>query len=271
MLDYSLSDFQRSDFILNYDIDVTDNTIMVNYANDKSMCIPYTKENEIMLLKRMKNQVLQSGKFYEIVKGETKKYNRLDRLYKIMFAIYGGLLIGLAIKEIIAALLFFILTLPVNIRNIKKFKHINMVLKGLKRTLNDYEKNVDFIENMGSFTNDKVMRPYVISNMSEKVQYVISMGIVNDKYNTVNFENDEIPYVNYELTNPDDIEHEKRLLEEGYVDASMREIPYLNENTIDSLSYDDLAKIEKLTMSSNNMNGKVLVKLKKYNSNQIER
>jgi len=61
MKDYSLNLEDSKTFVLNYT--VKDNQITVNLANGENYVIPYTAENEVKLLKRMKTQVLQSDEF----------------------------------------------------------------------------------------------------------------------------------------------------------------------------------------------------------------
>lgn len=61
MKNYSLNLEDSKTFVLNYT--VKDNQITVNLANGENYVIPYTTENEVKLLKRMKTQVLQSDKF----------------------------------------------------------------------------------------------------------------------------------------------------------------------------------------------------------------
>ena len=61
MKDYSLNLEDSKTFVLNYT--VKDNQITVKFANGENYVIPYTTENEVKLLKRMKTQVLQSDEY----------------------------------------------------------------------------------------------------------------------------------------------------------------------------------------------------------------
>lgn len=74
MKDYSLNLEDSKTFVLNYT--VKDNQIAVNLANGENYVIPYTTENEVKLLKRMKTQVLQSDEFM------SKQEKRFSRSWK---------------------------------------------------------------------------------------------------------------------------------------------------------------------------------------------
>lgn len=58
MKDYSLTIEERREFILNYL--VKDDKIIIAYASDEDIIIPYTKENEKKVLEKMKHQVLKA-------------------------------------------------------------------------------------------------------------------------------------------------------------------------------------------------------------------
>lgn len=79
MKDYSLNLEDSKTFVLNYT--VKDNQITVNLANGENYVIPYTAENEVKLLKRMKTQVLQSDEFM------SKQEKRFSKSWKL--AIWG--------------------------------------------------------------------------------------------------------------------------------------------------------------------------------------
>lgn len=75
MKDYSLNLEDSKTFVLNYT--VKDNQITVNLANGENYVIPYTAENEVKLLKRMKTQVLQSDEF---MSKQEKRFSKSRKL-----------------------------------------------------------------------------------------------------------------------------------------------------------------------------------------------
>lgn len=75
MKDYSLNLEDSKTFVLNYT--VKDNQITVNLANGENYVIPYTAENEVKLLKRMKTQVLQSDEF---MNKQEKRFSKSRKL-----------------------------------------------------------------------------------------------------------------------------------------------------------------------------------------------
>ena len=85
MKDYSLNLEDSKPFVLNYT--VKDNQITVNLANGENYVIPYTAENEVKLLKRMKTQVLQSDEFM------SKQEKRFSKSWKL--AIWGVSMLAL--------------------------------------------------------------------------------------------------------------------------------------------------------------------------------
>jgi len=85
MKDYSLNLEDSKTFVLNYT--VKDNQITVNLANGENYVIPYTAENEVKLLKRMKTQVLQSDEFM------SKQEKRFSKSWKL--AIWGVSMLAL--------------------------------------------------------------------------------------------------------------------------------------------------------------------------------
>ena len=71
MKNYSINEYQEKTFILNYNIE--NEEIIVNLASGSNYKLPYTKENEIMILERMKEQVLNANEFLKHAESKEKK------------------------------------------------------------------------------------------------------------------------------------------------------------------------------------------------------
>lgn len=277
MLDYTLNSFHRSCFIISYDIDPDDKTIMVNYANNKSDIMPYTIENEKMILNRMRKQIIDGNNFYNRTTNSFKKLKFKDRLYKVLLTILLGIIIGLAIQNPLSCLLFLLLTLPSNVNIFRMYKKNSLDMWILNRTLKDYEKNIDFVNNSKCFSNEKVLKPYAITNMPDRVRNIITMGVIGDEYDKIVADTSKSSVlVDFQLfdeeklnTNKEahdlSIKNQKEAIQNGYKDLSDREIPFINENTINELTYQDLDELYKLTTSDKNKTGKVLIKTINFN------
>ena len=72
MKNYAINKYQEKSFILNYKI--IDDKIIINLASSDNYTLPYTKENEIMILERMKDQVLNSDEYFNRIKKKEKKH-----------------------------------------------------------------------------------------------------------------------------------------------------------------------------------------------------
>ena len=70
MKDYTLNKEDKRTFILNYEI--KDNKIIVNFASGKKYEVPYTEENEKIILTLMEEQVNNSEKFERVSKKNLK-------------------------------------------------------------------------------------------------------------------------------------------------------------------------------------------------------
>ena len=228
----------------------------------------------------MRQQVLDAGRFYEKLKKGFKEFDRKDKMYKILYTIFLGMAIGLATYSVFSALLFTLITSPTHIHSFKKWKEVRKNLKGFKNTMDDYEKSLAFIQNNDSFSNKKIMKPRVIDKSSDKVKFIISSGIICDKYDECPTSVDSVPYVDYRLFNdPEEIPteeqkkesdaYEEESIRDGYTDVSDREVPFVNENTIGDMSYRELYDLYKLSNQENK--GNVLVKLKEYKAESLNR
>lgn len=161
MKNYSLNFEDSKTFILNYKVE--DNQIIVNLASRENYVIPYTLENEKILLERMKTQVLNSREF----EYEQKK---IFYLYMIL-ATYCG--IALPIFVIGDTTIPF---LDVIGAGLSAFSTIYGVYKmiDIKRKIKDINKNKMFLNNE-EILNEKVRsNQNILSNTDTKTKKLVS-------------------------------------------------------------------------------------------------
>ena len=178
MKDYSTNSFEQKTFILYYSINVIKNTITVYYADSTTQVLPYSTSQEKILLKKMKQQVINGKDYYKKTIESVKKYSFKDKMCKIIFAIYLGLIIGLIHTNIITAGLFSILTGFSMYTWIKDFKKNRVELNKCTNDLYDYEKYLNFINNEEVFSNARIMKPMVLTSVPPMVQYTINSKLL---------------------------------------------------------------------------------------------
>ena len=137
MKDYSLSKEYKKDFILHYEI--INNYMYISKADGKIEIKKYSKEEEIKILEKMKNQVLNSKEFSTTLNQKFETFVKLflDESLLLTMFIVTILTLGL---PIIPTIIGFI-TFPVI-----------MTLTGLKlgkytKLRNDLKKNLLFLKN----------------------------------------------------------------------------------------------------------------------------
>lgn len=146
MKDYTLE--KNDDFILNYAIE--DDYIYIKYASGKTFEKEYSRELEIYLLNQMKEQI----KFYgEILTKEVDKRLVLNRL-KLIFALLVFGLVNFTLPAIIVSDFLINLLIPIT-TFVCSFISINQIQKTMhyKDIINDYLKNINFLENIELFRN----------------------------------------------------------------------------------------------------------------------
>lgn len=173
MKDYSLNKYDKRDFILNYMIE--NDQIKIRYADNKTYTIPYTSHNEKKIIKKMKLQVLNSGKFEDEQKENVKKYikgliaNIAILSLNILSIVYldGGM-----ISYIISIISAF--TLEAYTCNIIK----------IKRALEDIEKNKLLINNEEEINKSIVENKNILNNVDKEVTEIIQSA--RDENNVIN-------------------------------------------------------------------------------------
>lgn len=177
MKDYSLNLEDSKTFVLNYT--VKDNQITVNLANGENYVIPYTTENEVKLLKRMKTQILQSDEFMN------KQEKRFSRSWK--WAIWSASMIALNIISLASGnsavpvlsgicASWFVFDVG--------YRIYNMV--DSKRNIKDINKNKMLLNNEERL-NEKVKENYnILAHTDEKTKEIVHSTPVDQPVFTLN-------------------------------------------------------------------------------------
>jgi len=158
---YSNKNEIRQSFIRSYSI--LGNQLIINYATEESV-IPYTRENEIKLLNRMKEQLKTYGKdYFERRRIINSKYlfQQIILISLNLFLTFSG---GyLSIVNLLCAVLLTGLT----IGKLTVFDKHDVLLE-------DYNKNILFINNE-EFINKNLSKCKEINGVSEDVKLYISV------------------------------------------------------------------------------------------------
>ena len=280
MKDYSANEFDRKTFILNYEVNPKDNIITINYADGTNEEILYSRKTEKVLLEKMKKQVLEHQKEYEKAKKEFKKCTSKKKIDLIFVAIT----LGIALSAFKFGIINGIISLVYNgimlkmMLKVLGFKQNNIKIQNTLSLIEDYEKNLSFIENEEAFSNKRIMKPDVLSNVPLPVLIAINEKITTKTLsmpNDIVIDDGYVPLADYALI-PDintitDEEYksqlesvEKEHIENGYIDYAEDDEPLLDINEIDSLSYDDVYNTYQLSNKHQNTKGRVLMKVISY-------
>ncbi len=252
MKDYSQNSFEKKSFILKYDIDALESTILVYYADGTTQLLPYTITQEKILLKKMKEQILKANKYNLKNTLRLQKYLIFDLgikayfLTNIMFIIMS--LFSNPILGLYNSLALFLFTIGIS----KPYKNNRKKMNDLVELINDYQKNLNFINNEDSFSNKKIFTREVITKASSRVSHIINNGIIVDekeRYMELLHKNEE-PYVSHIVSKEDNIINE--YMNDGFIDYGKREVPFINVNTAEMLSEKELEELKDLTKNSNN-------------------
>lgn len=177
MKDYSLDFEDSKTFVLNYE--VKDNHITINLATGEKYVIPYTIENEIKLLKRMKTQVLQSNEFM------SKQEKRFSRSWKraiwsasmialIVISLASGNSVVPVLSGICASWFVF------------DIGHIIYSMIDSKRNIKDINKNKMLLNNEEKL-NEKIKRnPNILVNTNEQTKEMVSSTPIDQPVFTLN-------------------------------------------------------------------------------------
>ena len=173
MKDYSLNKYDKRDFILNYMIE--NDQIKIRYADNKTYTIPYTSHNEKKIIKKMKLQVLNSGKFEDEQKENVKKY--------IKGLIANIVILGLNILSIVyldGGMISYIISI-ISAFNLEAYT-CNIIK--IKRALKDIEKNKLLINNEEEINKSIVENKNILNNVDKEVTEIIQSA--RDENNVIN-------------------------------------------------------------------------------------
>lgn len=173
MKDYSLNKYDKMDFILNYMIE--NDQIKIRYADNKTYTIPYTSHNEKKIIKKMKLQVLNSGKFEDEQKENVKK--------NIKSLIANIVILGLNILSIVyldGGMISYIISI---ISAFTLEAYTCNIIK-IKRALEDIEKNKLLINNEEEINKSIVENKNILNNVDKEVTEIIQSA--RDENNVIN-------------------------------------------------------------------------------------
>ena len=154
MKNYSINEYQKKSFILNYC--VKDNNIIVNLANGNNYMIPYSIENEKMILERMRDQVIDSKEFYDNIVKKEKKYEIIMFLL-CFFTINIYYFMGM---NILMPFLY-----AFSIKSIWDYVNIS-------KYVDDYKKNLLFINNSDIFKSNNITKKDLL-DVSKKTRKIM--------------------------------------------------------------------------------------------------
>jgi len=178
MLDYSLNDNEKENFILNYEINGDE--IKVNVASGDEYSVPYTKENEENIIKKMEEQISNANDF---IKGcET------DKETSVKMMIFCGILACACSYIFINK--FSLLPFLLAIGNIYVISRCYKDYQRDKTLLKDLEKHTLFLE------HKDVINKYLAKG-NEKVKEESMNPVITDNNTNILTVND-VHDMNYE-------------------------------------------------------------------------
>ena len=188
MKDYSLNLEDSKTFVLNYTI--KGNEITVNLANGENYVIPYTTENEVKLLEKMKIQVLQSEQF--MIKQE-KRFSKswkwaiwdvsilaLNVFSVITFASRYNVLLtkggGMCVSWFVFDIAYRINSMIDSKKNIKDINKNRMLLNNEERQNEKVKENYNILAHTDKKTKEivhsiPVDQPVFTLNSIDKIKY----------------------------------------------------------------------------------------------------
>ena len=137
MLDYTKFLECKFRFILNYE--VKDGNLIIHYAKEDDLVVPYTTDAEKVVLLFMKNQIIYSEEIFKKIR------ERYDGFYDILSRYLCG--VGFAYSLLEQQFIAFIASIGLlgfNYLQSRQHKKIGIILE-------DYEKNKFFVDNQDKF------------------------------------------------------------------------------------------------------------------------
>ena len=176
MKDYTLNKEDERAFILNYE--VKDNKIIVNFASGKKYEVPYTEEDEKIILTLMKEQVNNTEKFEKTAKKKLKVMTRWI-IYSIVNIVFVAtiLLTGSSTAPVVQVICGSLFILSGILKS--------CVLVDIKTKLKDLKKNQLFLDNEDFFKSKEKTNTDAL-NKEETVRETITLNDIDKmSYNEV--------------------------------------------------------------------------------------
>ncbi len=176
MKDYTLNKEDERAFILNYE--VKDNKIIVNFASGKKYEVPYTEEDEKIILTLMKEQVNNTEKFEKTAKKKLKVMTRWI-IYSIVNIVFVAtiLLTGSSTTPVVQVICGSLFILSGILKS--------CVLVDIKTKLKDLKKNQLFLDNEDFFKSKEKTNTDAL-NKEETVRETITLNDIDKmSYNEV--------------------------------------------------------------------------------------
>lgn len=176
MKDYSLNNIEKNNFVLNYD--VTEDKIIVNFANGERYTIPNTESNIRKLEDKMREQIEESDSA-EKVQTRKKTINKLITLgiflasslafyYTIPTPTIFGKTFSIATKFLSFASISVITSTPFIIKAVKQ-----------SRIINDIKKHKYYLENESKISNG-IQNTNVLANTKNTSNTLLENPTIND-------------------------------------------------------------------------------------------
>ena len=169
MKDYTIENYEKFNFILNYD--KKDKKIIINYADGKSLIKDYSIELEKFLLEKMKQQVLLSDSYYEKIQDKIKKNNTGIKT-SIICSIFIAIIFILTNSMFFLSLTCEGLTIFCLVYRVLKKKYLTNIEKDIKKNKLFIQKEIEFKSNvnkeMGIYTNLKTNTNRLIKTLNKE-------------------------------------------------------------------------------------------------------
>ena len=190
MRDYTETDFQKKSFIMRYKIN--DRNLEIEYADGEIQILPYTEHNEIMLLERMKKQVLSYPNFKDNAKLD-RVFFRIKKYLCLGGAAFGTVVLanlGVIALSVGLAGVGFVPALTINglmILVMKKYYDASddEIIK-INDAMRDYDKSMFYIHNEKIFTDERMNRPDVINKTPTRVKKIVTSSPLLDEIPAIN-------------------------------------------------------------------------------------
>lgn len=178
MKNYSLSETQSKNFILNYII--IGKQIIINYANNDIDVIPYSISNEKEILNKMKNQVLNSKRYSSELNNKFEIFLKLfiDEVILFILCIIAMININFTLIPSIICSIIFPIVIGLTGYKLNKYHNIRK----------DIKKNLLFLNNEDNLNQTIRNNHKITEGLDEKLREKIYIKETNNfsfTFNTI--------------------------------------------------------------------------------------